>query len=239
MPKTPDHEASPANRLLAALPAKEYDRVLPELEPISLAFAQIIYAPGDTIRHVYFPNNSIVSLLAAEDHHASLEVGMIGNEGMTGISVFMGVNTSRTLALVQGAGTASRMKAATLRKESDSLGSFHRLLHRYTHSLLTQMSLSSACNRFHTLNSRLARWLLMTHDRVASDEFRLTQEFMSNMLGVRREGVNKVAGHLQREGFISYSRGHVTVLNRKALEKVSCDCYRTISAESERLLNRS
>src|SRR6267154_4321368 len=127
MPKNPAHEASPANRLLAALPAQEYERVLPELEPLSLAFAEIVYAPGDTIRHVYFPNNSIVSLLAAEDHHASLEVGMIGNEGMTGISVFMGVSTSRTLALVQGAGTALKMKAATLRRESDSLGSFHRL----------------------------------------------------------------------------------------------------------------
>src|SRR6266481_4761600 len=202
MPKPPAHEASPANRLLAALPAKEYERVRPELEPVTMAFAQIIYAPGDTIRHVYFPNNSIVSLLAAEEHHASLEVGMIGNEGMTGIAVFMEVRTSRTLALVQGAGTALKMKAATLRKESDTLGSFHRLLHRYTHSLLTQMSLSSACNRFHTLNGRLARWLLMTQDRIGTAEFRLTQDFMSNMLGVRREGVNRVAGELQRDKLV-------------------------------------
>ncbi len=228
-----------ANRLLAALHPKEYRRLLPELEEVTLTFAEVIYEPGAKIRHVYFPSDSVVSLLAAENHHATLEVGMIGNEGMTGVSVFMGVDTSSTLALVGGAGGAVRLKAAVLRDESNQLGSLHRLLHLYTHSLLTQMSLSSACNRFHTLNSRLARWLLMTHDRVASDEFRLTQEFMSNMLGVRREGVNKVAGHLQREGFISYSRGHVTVLNRKALEKVSCDCYRTISAESERLLNRS
>src|SRR6267143_5118458 len=233
MPKAPALNGSPANRLLASLPAKEYQRLLPELEPVPLAFAQIIYAPGDTIRHVYFPNDSIVSLLAAEDHHASLEVGMIGNEGMAGISVFMGVNRSRTLALVQGAGTAMRMKSAALRKESDHIGSFHRLLHRYAHSLLTQMSLSSACNRFHGLDARLARWLLMTHDRIGTDEFRLTQEFMSNMLGVRREGVNKVAGHLQREKLISYTRGHVTVINRRGLEKVSCDCYSTIRAESE------
>src|SRR5450759_4663819 len=199
MPNAPPLPTPRPNRLLAALPAKEYQRLLPKLENVTLAFAQVIYKPGDTIRHVYFPNDSIVSLLAAEDHHASLEVGMIGNEGMTGISVFLGVPTSRTLALVQGAGAAVRMTSAELRRETDHVGSFHRLLHRYTHSLLTQMTLSSACNRFHTLNARLARRLLMTQDRIGSDEFRLTQEFMSNMLGVRREGVNKVAGELQRE----------------------------------------
>ncbi len=239
MPKVAALPAPPANRLLAALPPKEYQRLLSQLEPVTLAFAQIIHSPGDTIRHVYFPNDSIVSLLAAEDHHASLEVGMIGNEGMTGISVFMGVNTSHTLALVQGAGTALRMKAATLRKESDTLGHFHRLLHRYTHSLLTQMSLSSACNRFHTLNGRLARWLLMSHDRIGTDEFRLTQEFMSNMLGVRREGVNKVAGELQRHELIRYSRGHIEILNRAGLERISCTCYRVIKEESDRSLRKN
>src|SRR5260370_20094170 len=134
MVKAPTLGAPLANRLLAALPAKEYQRLIPKLEPISLVFRQIVYSPGDTIRHVYFPNNSIVSLLAAEDHHASLEFGMVGNEGMTGISVFMGVNTSRTLALVQGAGTALRMTSGALRKESNSLRYFHRLLHRYSHS---------------------------------------------------------------------------------------------------------
>jgi CRP-like cAMP-binding protein len=239
MSKAPALRAPPVNRLLASLPAKEYQRLLPELEPVSLAFGKIVYSPGDTIRHIYFPNDSIVSLLAAEDHHASLEVGMIGNEGMTGISVFMGVNTSRTLALVQGAGTASRMKAATLRKESDSLGSFHRLLHRYTHSLLTQMSLSSACNRFHTLNGRLARWLLMTHDRIGTDEFRLTQDFMSKMLGVRREGVNKVAGELQRDKLVRYSRGHMAILNRTGLEEISCTCYHIIKEDSDGLLQKT
>ncbi len=237
MPKASSPQASTANRLLAALPAKEYERLLPELEPATLAFAQIIYAPGDTIRHVYFPNDSIVSLLAAEDHHSSLEVGMIGNEGMTGISVFMGVKTSRTLALVQGAGTAVRMKAATLSKESEHAGPFHRLLLRYTNSLLTQMSLSSACNRFHATDARLARWLLMTQDRIGADEFRLTQDFMSNMLGVRREGVNKVAGELQREKLVKYSRGHMEILNRAGLEKVSCTCYGIIKEDSDRSLN--
>lgn len=238
MPKAPALSASPANRLLASLPAREYQRLLPELEPVTLAFAQIIYAPGDTIRHVYFPNDSIVSLLAAEDHHASLEVGMIGNEGMTGIAVFMEVSRSRALALVQGAGTAMRMKSATLRKESMHVSSFHRLLHRYAHSLLTQMSLSSACNRFHTLDSRLARWLLMTHDRIATDEFRVTQDFMSNMLGVRREGVNKVAGDLQKDKLIKYSRGHIVILNRPGLEEASCTCYGIIREDSDRSLKK-
>lgn len=237
MPKVPLVRALPANRLLAALPAKEYERLQPELEPVDLAFAQIIYAPGDTIRHVYFPNNSIVSLLAAEPFHSSLEVGMIGNEGMTGLSVFMGVKTSRTLALVQGCGTAVRMKAATLRKESDQVGAFHSLLLRYTHSLLTQMSLSSACNRFHTLNARLARWLLMTHDRIGTDEFRLTQDFMSHMLGVRREGVNKAAGELQRKKLVRYNRGQMAILNRAGLEKTSCSCYEIIKADSDGSLN--
>jgi CRP-like cAMP-binding protein len=239
MPKAPALPASPANRLLAALPAKEYQRLLPELEPVTLAFAEVLYAPGDTIRHAYFPNDSIVSLLAPENHHASLEVGMIGNEGMTGISVFMGVRTSHTLALVQGSGSAVRVKSATLRRESDQAGPFHRLLHRYTHSLLTQMSMAAACNRFHTLDARLARWLLMTNDRNGTNEFRLTQDFMSNMLGVRREGVNKVAGELQRGKLISYSRGRMTILNRAGLEKVSCTCYGIIREDSDRSLDKN
>lgn len=239
MSKSSVSPALPANRLLATLPAKEYHRLLPQLEQVTLKFAQVVYAPGDTIRNVFFPNNSIVSLLAAEEHHASLEVGMIGNEGMTGISVFMGVKTSRTLALVQGAGSALRMTAATLRRESVPAGPLHALLLRYTHSLLTQMSLSSACNRFHATNARLARWLLMTQDRIGKDQFRLTQEFMSNMLGVRREGVNKAAGDLQREKLIRYTRGQMEILNRDGLERISCACYRIIKEDSERSLKGS
>jgi CRP-like cAMP-binding protein len=227
-----------ANRLLAALPGKEYQRLLPQLEDITLNFSQVIYEPGETIRHIYFPSDSVVSLLAPENHHASLEVGMIGNEGMTGVSVFMGVDKSRTLALVHGGGAGVRMESAALRKESNSSGSFHRLLLRYINTLLTQTSLASACNRFHSLDARLARWLLMTHDRIGSNEFRLTQEFMSNMLGVRREGVNKVAGHLQRQNLISYTRGHVTILNRMGLEKTSCECYRIMRDESDGCLGR-
>lgn len=221
------------NRLLAALPKKEYRRLLPELEHVAMPFAEVLYEPGDVIRHVYFPNDSIVSLLSVVAESLTLEVGLVGNEGMTGIPVFMGVSTSHNRAIVQGAGTAMKMKAAVLRTESERLGPLYRLLRRYAHSLLTQVSQTAACNRFHMVDTRLARWLLMTHDRVQSDEFRLTQEFMSNMLGVRREGVNKAAAALQRSGLISYSRGHISVLDRTGLEAVSCECYRVVREESD------
>jgi CRP-like cAMP-binding protein len=227
------------NRLLATLPKNEYQRLLPQLEHVALPFAEVIYEPGASIRHVYFPNDSIVSLLAEVADRATLEVGIVGNEGMAGISVFMGVNTSRNRAVVQGAGTALRMKSAALRKETSRVGSLHRLLHRYSHSLLTQASQSAACNRFHRVNARLARWLLMTHDRLGTDEFRVTQEFMSNMLGVRREGVTGAAGILQRDQLISYSRGLVRILDRARLEAVSCNCYGIIKGESDGYLNKN
>jgi CRP-like cAMP-binding protein len=225
-----------SNRLLAALPKKEYQRLLPELEEVTLVFADILYEAGDAIRHVYFPNNSIISLLAEVGTSSTLEVGIVGNEGMAGLNVFMGVETSRNRGLVQGAGTAMKMKAAALRKEAGHVGSLHSLLHRYSHSLLTQVAQSAACNRFHQVEARLARWLLMTHDRMENDDFRLTQEFMSNMLGVRREGVNKAAGIIQKQGLISYSRGHVRVLNREGLEAITCECYAIIRNESNGFL---
>jgi len=226
-----------SNRLLAALPKKEYQRLLPELEEVTLVFADILYEAGDSIRHVYFPNDSIISLLAEVGASSTLEVGIVGNEGMAGLNVFMGVDTSRNRALVQGAGTAMRMKATALRKEAGHVGSLHSLLHRYSHSLLTQVSQSAACNRFHQVEARLARWMLMTHDRMETDDFRLTQEFMSNMLGVRREGVNKAAGMIQKQNLISYSRGHVRVLNRAGLEAIACQCYAIIKNESDGFLN--
>lgn len=225
------------NRLLASLPKKDYQRLLPELEHVPMTFADILYEPGGSIRHVYFPNDSIVSLLSVVAERSTLEVGLVGNEGMAGISVFMGVDTSRNRAVVQGAGSAMRMKAAALRTESERMGPLYRLLRRYTHSLLTQVSQSAACNRFHMVDARLARWLLMTRDRLKSDEFRVTQEFMSTMLGVRREGVNKAAGALQKDKLISYSRGHITILDRAGLEAVSCACYRLIKEESESFLS--
>lgn len=225
------------NRLLATLPKKEYERLLPGLKRIPLNFGEVLYEPGDTIKHVYFPNDSIVSLLAALSERSTLEVGMVGNEGFAGLPIFMGVNVSQTRALVQGAGSAMRMTSAAVRHEANHLGALHRLLHRYSHSLLTQVSQSVACNRFHSVDARLARWLLMTSDRLGLDQFRLTQDFMSNMLGVRREGVNKAASTLQAAKLIRYSRGMITILDRRRLEANSCECYAIIKAESDEYLN--
>jgi CRP-like cAMP-binding protein len=225
------------NRLLATLPKNEYKRLLPELKTVNLALGEVLYGTGDAIKYVYFPNDSIISLIAELSETSSLEVGMVGNEGMAGLAVFMGVSFSATRALVQGAGTAVRMSSAAVRQEASRLGGLHRLLHRYSHSLLTQISQSSVCNRFHLVDARLARWLLMTNDRLGMEEFPLTQEFLSTMLGVRREGVSKAAGALQVDKLIRYSRGMITILNRRGLEANSCKCYAIIKAETDAYLN--
>ena len=225
------------NRLLATLPQNEYKRLLPKLKTVNLVLGEVLYEAGDVIKYVYFPNDSIISLISELSETSWLEVGMVGNEGMAGLAVFMGVDFSATRALVQGAGTAMRMSSAAVRTEANRLGSLHRLLHRYSHSLLTQVSQSSACNRFHLVDARLARWLLMTNDRLGADEFPLTQEFLSTMLGVRREGVSKAAGALQAAKLIRYSRGMITLLNLRGLEAKSCHCYAIIKAETDTYLN--
>jgi CRP-like cAMP-binding protein len=239
MPADTRPRAPSANRLLSALPQKEYERLLPDLEQVALSFAEVLYEPGAQIRHVYFPNDSVVSLLAEVADRSTLEVGVVGNEGVAGISVFMGVDASPHRAITQGAGTAMRMKASLLRKESGRTGSLHGLLHRYAHSLLAQVSRSAVCNRFHVVDARLARWLLMSGDRLGMDEFRLTQDFISNMLGVRREGVSKAASVLQKNELINYSRGHIKILDRAGLEAVSCECYGIIKDESDSYLGKS
>ena len=226
-----------ANRLLATLPKSEYKRLLPKLKTVSLVLGEELYEPGDVIKYVYFPNDSIISLISQTSETSWLEVGMVGNEGMAGLPVFMGVELSPTRALVQGSGTAMRMSSAALRTEANRLGNLHRLLHRYSHSLLSQVAQSSACNRFHLVNARLARWLLMTNDRLGAAEFPLTQEFLSTMLGVRREGVSKAAGALQAARLIRYSRGIITVLDRRGLEAKCCECYAIIKSESDAYLN--
>ena len=225
------------NRLLAALSRKDFKRLFPHLEQVDLPFADVLYEPGDVIEYVYFPNNSIVSLLSTVEDRSTLEVGIIGNEGMVGTSVLLGVPTSPYRALVQGEGSAMRMDAALLRKEVSADGSLQRLLHRHTHALMTQIAQSAACNRFHVVEARLSRWLLMTHDRIGSDEFRLTQQFLSDMLGVRREGVTNAATILQRKELITYSRGHITILNRAGLEAAACKCYGIIRAEYDSFLS--
>jgi CRP-like cAMP-binding protein len=235
---TTKRAAPVTNRLLAALPKKEYQRLLPELENVPLTFGDILYEPGDTISHVYFPDNGIISLLSKVESQKVLEVGIVGNEGVAGLPVVLGVHVSLNRGLVQSAGTAMKMKATVLRKEFSREGVLQRLLHRYLHSLLTQISQSAVCNRVHLVEARLARWLLMTHDRVGSDEFRLTQEFLSNMLGVRREAVSKAAGEFQKRKLVNYSRGRITILNRAALGTTACQCYRIIKDESDAVFVR-
>lgn len=236
MSKTKTLRAPPTNLLLAALPKDEYQRLLPKLKQVPLVFREVIYEPGDLIRNVYFPISGIISLLAAVEDRATLEVGIVGREGMVGLPVFMGVKTSTNRAVVQGAGEAMRMKANAFRDECETGGSLPRLLRRYTHSRLTQIAQGAACNRFHPIDARLARWLLMTRDRMGADEFQLTQEFLSNMLGVRREGVNKAAGALQQQQLISYSRGNLLILDRAGLEAIACHCYGLIRAEYDGFL---
>jgi len=234
MPQVTRERPPPENRVLAALSSQEYKQLLPELEPFPLIFGARVFEPGEIIRHVYFPTSGIVSLLATTGENSSLEVGIVGNEGMVGVSAFMGVKTSRTLAVVQGAGSALRMKVGTFRNTLDNGSGLPLLLLNYTHSLLTQISQAAVCNRFHPIDARLARWLLMTRDRMGADRFKVTQEFLSNMLGVRREGVNRAAGSLQRRKLISYSRGTLTILKRAGLEAVACECYKIIKDEYRR-----
>lgn len=222
------HHDAIENSLLAALPRKDYRRLLAGLQQVTLTFGEILYEPGETIRHVYFPDASLISLLTLADGHLALEVGLIGREGMVGIPLILGHNVSSVRALVQGSGTAMRMPAAQFRKEFRLSPPLQRELYRYTHTLMSQISQTAACNRFHVVETRLARWLLMTHDRVKSDQFLMTQEFLGHMLGVRRVGVTKAAQALQRRKLIRYSRGNITVLDRTGLEAASCECYEVV-----------
>lgn len=232
MPRSTKPREPIANHLLAALPNQEYQRLLPDLKPVALVFGEILYEPGDIIEYVYFLNRGIISLLSTVEERSTLEVGMVGREGMAGMSVFLGARTSLNRALVQGAGTAMKMKAGALRQQLKNQGRLPDLLRHYTLSLLTQISQGAVCNRFHRVEKRLARWLLMTHDRMRADEFRLTQDFLSDMLGVRREGVVKAARILQQGKFISYVRGQIQILNRPGLEAASCQCYGLLRLET-------
>ena len=214
-----------ANRLLAALPRKELQDLLDAMEQVALRYGEVLYEPGERIKYVYFPNDSLVSLLTLVDRHQALEVGLVGREGMVGVPLALEIAFSPVRALVQGTGTAMRMKAAPFIKLLRQSQALQRELHRYTYSLMTQITQTAACNRFHVIEARLARWLLMTHDRMKSSPFRLTQEFLSHMLGVRRVGVTKAARTLQQNRLIRYSRGNITIVDRKGLEAACCSCY--------------
>ena len=217
--------APATNRLLAALPDKTSAQMLANCESVDLVFADVLCLPGDRIQHVYFPTESFISLIAPVDGYAGLEVGMVGSEGMFGVSLMLGVDVSPLHALVQGAGQALRMNATRFRRQLASSRALRQGLNRYTYVLISQLAQTAACTRFHVVEARLARWLSMTRDRAGSDEFYLTQEFLSHMLGVRRVGVTKAASSLQKHKLISYSRGVISILDRNGLEAAACGCY--------------
>ncbi len=216
------------NDLLAALPRAEYRRMLSRLEPVTLTFGEVLFETGDTIDYVYFPGVSLVSLLTVVDHHLALEVGLVGREGLVGVPLALGIRVSSIRALVQGSGVALRMKSADFLNDLRDSPHLQRALNLYIHKLMAQIAQTAACNRFHQVGERLARWLLMTRDRVQSDNFLMTQEFLSHMLGVRRVGVTKAAGELQTRNLIEYSRGHIRILDPSSLESSACSCYQVV-----------
>jgi CRP-like cAMP-binding protein len=223
------------NWLLDALPDADYERLLDDLKPVSFVLGDVIYESGAAIDHVYFPTTFHVSLLYTMINGITAEMGLVGNEGVVGIALFMGGATTPNRAVVQGAGKALKLGAKSMQLEFSRGGEFQSLLLRYTQALITQISQTAVCNRLHTVQQRLCRWLLMTHDRTHSDELQMTQEFISNMLGVRREGVTLAAGALQQLGLISYVRGHIKIVDRPGLESHTCECYAVVKAEHSRL----
>jgi CRP-like cAMP-binding protein len=222
--------------LLAALPAAEWARWMPQLEPVEMPLGKVLYESGIKLSHVYFPTTSIVSLLYVMEDGASAEIAVVGHEGIVGISLFMGGETTPSRAVVQSAGHGFRLKAALLMQEFNRGGPALHLLLRYTQALITQMAQTAVCNRHHSLDQQLCRWLLLSLDRLRSNELVMTQELIANMLGVRREGVTEAAGQLQDAGLIRYRRGHITVLDRGMLEARACECYAVVKKEYDRLL---
>lgn len=224
------------NHLLAALPLEVQERLFPHLELVELPLGKVLYESGDAMRHVYFPADSIVSLLYVMESGASAEISVVGKEGLIGISLFMGGESTPSRAIVQSAGSAYRLLGQRLKDEFNRHGEMLLLMLRYTQSLITQMSQTAVCNRHHSVDQQLCRWLLLSLDRLPGNQLTMTQELIANMLGVRREGVTDAAGKLQRLGVIEYSRGQITVLDRARLEKLSCECYGVVKKETDRLL---
>jgi len=224
------------NRLLAALPAAERQRLYPELELVPLPLGDVLYESGNQLQHVYWPTDSIVSLLYVMADGASAEIAVVGNEGIIGIALFMGGESMPNRAVVQSAGHAYRLKGQLLKEEFNRSAALQQLLLRYTQALLTQMAQTAVCNRHHSVDQQLCRWLLLSLDRLPSNELTMTQELIANMLGVRREGVTEAAGKLQNAGLIQYSRGRITVVDRPRLEAQACECYGVVKREFDRLL---
>jgi len=224
------------NHILDALPQAERDRLFPFLKLVALPLGQVLYESGDTLRHIYFPTDSIISLLYVLKDGASAEIAVVGNEGAIGVALFMGGETTTNRAIVQSAGSAYLLTGARLKEEFQRHGELLHILLRYTQALITQMAQTAVCNRHNSVDQQLCRWLLLSLDRLSSPKLTMTQELMANMLGVRREGVTEAAGKLQRLGVITYQRGHITVLDRAHLEQLSCECYAVVKKETDRLL---
>jgi CRP-like cAMP-binding protein len=225
------------NHLLAAMPEAEFERLRPHLELVEMPLGEVIYESGATLDHVYFPTTCIISLLYVLENGASAEIAVVGNEGILGISLFMGGETTPSRGVVQSAGFGYRLPAQLLKTEFNRAGPVLRLLLRYTQALITQMTQTAVCNRHHSVEQQLCRWLLLSIDRLSADSLRMTQGLIANMLGVRREGVTEAAGNLQRAGLIRYNRGHIDVIDRPKLEAAVCECYAVVKAEFDRLLS--
>lgn len=224
------------NRLLAALAAVECERIYPHLQLVAMPLGKVLYESGDVLRHVYFPTDCIVSLLYVMEDGASAEISVVGNEGLIGIALFMGGETTPSRAIVQSAGYAYKLIGQLLKDEFHRNGKMQLQLLRYTQALITQMAQTAVCNRHHSVDKQLCRWLLLSLDRLSSNELKMTQELIADMLGVRREGVTEAAGKLQKQGVIQYARGKITVLDRPKLEELCCECYAVVKKETDRLL---
>jgi CRP-like cAMP-binding protein len=234
----PDSHYPQQNHLLAALSPTERERIYAHLQLVEMPLGKILYESGDVLRHVYFPTDSIVSLLYVLADGASAEISVVGNEGLIGIALFMGGETTPSRAIVQSAGHAYRLVGQQLKEEFHRNGKLQLLLLRYTQALITQMAQTAVCNRHHSVDQQLCRWLLLSLDRLSSNQLTMTQELIANMLGVRREGVTEAAGKLDKLGVIRYARGHITVLDRRKLEQLCCECYAVVKKEGDRLLPR-
>jgi CRP-like cAMP-binding protein len=230
--------ASPRqNHILNALPVAERKRLFPHLTLVALPLGTVLYESGDTLRHIYFPTDSIVSLLYVLKDGASAEIAVVGNDGAIGLALFMGGETTTNRAIVQSAGSAFRLSGSRLKEEFGRHGEMLHILLRYTQALITQMAQTAVCNRHHSVDQQLCRWLLLSLDRLSSNNLTMTQELIANMLGVRREGVTEAAGRLQKLGVISYNRGRIAVVDRPRLEQLSCECYAVVRTETDRLLS--
>jgi CRP-like cAMP-binding protein len=231
----PDPSDLLQNRLLAALPTGVRERLFPHLRLADLPLGKVLYESGDTLRQVYFPTDAIVSLLYVMESGASAEISVVGNEGLIGIAVFMGGESTPSRAIVQSAGSALSLPSQRLREEFNGNSEMRMLMLRYTQALITQMAQTAVCNRHHSIDQQLCRWLLLSLDRLSGNDLVMTQQLIANMLGVRREGVTEAAGKLQKHGVIEYQRGHITVLDRARLEELSCECYAVVKKETDRL----